>query len=102
MDVRIGDEERCRRYLGVEIDGLHVKEAPYKMQNRIWTVGMRPINALVENFTHDGGQQQVADRGDRHGNGRGEQPPPVGLQIMQHFFHFSTSSNKTSCMCAAP
>ena len=48
LDVRIGDEERCRRYLGVEIDGLCVKEAPYKMQNRIWKVGMRPINALVD------------------------------------------------------
>lgn len=48
LDVRIGDEERCRRYLGVEIDGLYVKEAPYKMQNRIWKVGMRPINALVD------------------------------------------------------
>ena len=25
-----------------------VKPAPYKMQNRIWKVGMRPINALVD------------------------------------------------------
>lgn len=47
LDVRIGDEERCRRYLGVEIDGLYVKEAPYKMQNRIWKVGMRPITPLL-------------------------------------------------------
>ena len=30
------------------MDGVSVKPAPYKMQNRIWKVGMRPINALVD------------------------------------------------------
>ena len=42
------DAERCPRYLSAQIEGLSVKPAPYQMQSRIWKVGMRPINALVD------------------------------------------------------
>ena len=48
FNIEIADAERCPRYIGVEMDGVSVKPAPYKMQNRIWKVGMRPINALVD------------------------------------------------------
>lgn len=48
LTVSVEDKERCPRYIGSEITGLSVKPAPYKMQNRIWKVGMRPINALVD------------------------------------------------------
>ena len=47
-DVRILDEERCPRYIGAKIEGLGVMPSPFKMQSRIWRVGMRPINALVD------------------------------------------------------
>ena len=47
-DVRINDTERCPRYIGARIEGLGVKPSPFKMQSRIWRVGMRPINALVD------------------------------------------------------
>ena len=47
-DVRIKDVERCPRYIGTKIEGLSVKPSPFKMQSRIWRVGMRPINALVD------------------------------------------------------
>ena len=47
-DVRILDTERCPRYIGARIEGLEVKPSPFKMQSRIWRVGMRPINALVD------------------------------------------------------
>ncbi len=47
-DVRILDEERCPRYIGAKIEGLGVKPSPFEMQSRIWRVGMRPINALVD------------------------------------------------------
>ena len=30
------------------MSGVSVKPSPYKMQNRIWKAGMRPINALVD------------------------------------------------------
>ena len=46
--VTVEDAERCPRYLSAQIEGLNAKPAPYKMQSRIWKVGMRPINALVD------------------------------------------------------
>ncbi len=46
--VTVEDTERCPRYLSAQIEGLYVKPSPYQMQSRIWRVGMRPINALVD------------------------------------------------------
>ena len=46
--VEILDTDRCPRYIGVEMNGVEVKPSPYQMQSRIWRVGMRPINALVD------------------------------------------------------
>ena len=48
LTVEVADQERCPRYIGVGLEGLSVKEAPFKMRSRIWRVGMRPINALVD------------------------------------------------------
>lgn len=48
FDVRILDEERCPRYIGAKIENLSVKEAPFSMRSRLWRVGLRPINALVD------------------------------------------------------
>ncbi|MBQ9743973.1 MAG: phenylalanine--tRNA ligase subunit beta [Clostridia bacterium] len=47
-DVRILDSDRCPRFIGAKVEGLSVKPSPFKMQSRIWRVGMRPINALVD------------------------------------------------------
>ncbi len=47
-DIQIKDIDRCPRYIGTRIEGLSVKPSPFKMQSRIWRVGMRPINALVD------------------------------------------------------
>ncbi len=47
-DVRIKDVDRCPRYIGAKVEGLSVKPSPFRMQSRIWRVGMRPINALVD------------------------------------------------------
>lgn len=46
--TEINAPDRCARYIGVEMSGVEVKPSPYKMQNRIWKAGMRPINALVD------------------------------------------------------
>ena len=48
VDVRIVDTDRCPRFIGAKVEGLSVKPSPFKMQTRIWRVGMRPINALVD------------------------------------------------------
>ena len=47
-DVRIQDIDRCPRYIGTKIVGLSVKPSPFEMQSRLWRVGLRPINALVD------------------------------------------------------
>jgi len=46
--VTIKDTDRCPRYIGARVEGLSVKPSPFEMQSRIWRVGMRPINALVD------------------------------------------------------
>ncbi len=48
FDERIIDTDRCPRYIGARVEGLSVKPSPFEMQSRIWRVGMRPINALVD------------------------------------------------------
>ena len=48
LTVTVEDTERCPRYIGAAVEGLSVKPAPFRMQSRIWRVGMRPINALVD------------------------------------------------------
>lgn len=48
MKIEVQDFQRCPRYIGAEIENLSVKASPWQMQNRIWKVGMRPINALVD------------------------------------------------------
>lgn len=48
FDIRIEDSGKCPRYIGVKIEGVAVKEAPFEMRARLWKVGLRPINALVD------------------------------------------------------
>ena len=48
FSITIADEVRCPRYIGVEIDGVSVKPSPFEIQSRLWRVGLRPINALVD------------------------------------------------------
>jgi len=48
FEIDINDTERCHRYIGVKLEGLSVKAAPFWIQSRIWSVGMRPINAIVD------------------------------------------------------
>jgi len=46
--VAIDNPPRCPRYIGAKIEGLSVMPAPFAIQSRIWRVGMRPINAIVD------------------------------------------------------
>jgi phenylalanyl-tRNA synthetase beta chain len=46
--VAIADVSRCRRYIGTQIEGLAVIPAPFAIQSRLWRVGQRPINAIVD------------------------------------------------------
>ncbi|MCL2684389.1 MAG: phenylalanine--tRNA ligase subunit beta [Synergistaceae bacterium] len=48
FEITIDDPSRCPRYIGVKIEGLSIKPSPFGIQSRIWRVGMRPINAIVD------------------------------------------------------
>ena len=48
FEITIDDMIRCPRYIGVKIEGLSIKPSPFEIQSRIWRVGMRPINAIVD------------------------------------------------------
>ena len=48
FNVAIDDPSRCYRYIGVQIEGVSVKPSPFEIQSRIWRVGVRPINTIVD------------------------------------------------------
>jgi len=48
FQITIADPELCPRYIGIRIEGISINPAPFHIQSRIWRVGMRPINAIVD------------------------------------------------------
>ena len=46
--VTIDNDEACRRYACVSITGCQVKESPQWLKDRLTTVGLRPINNIVD------------------------------------------------------
>ena len=46
--VTIENQEACKRYACVSITGCEVKESPEWLKNRLNTVGLRPINNIVD------------------------------------------------------
>jgi phenylalanyl-tRNA synthetase beta chain len=48
IDVVIEETEACRRYACVSITDCEVKESPDWLKNRLTTVGLRPINNIVD------------------------------------------------------
>ena len=47
-DVEIKEEEKCNRYVAIEIDNVYEKPSPLWMQTALINGGMRPINAIVD------------------------------------------------------
>ncbi|MBU3744075.1 MAG: phenylalanine--tRNA ligase subunit beta [Sediminibacterium sp.] len=59
VSVSIENTEACKRYAGVSLVGVEVKESPDWLKNRLLSIGLRPINNIVDitNFIlHDTGQ----------------------------------------------
>jgi phenylalanyl-tRNA synthetase beta chain len=48
IEITLEDTARSPRYIGVQIEGLAVKPSPFDIQTRLWRVGLRPINAIVD------------------------------------------------------
>jgi len=59
IDIKVENTEACPRYSGVSISGVSVKESPAWLQNRLKTIGLEPVNNIVDitNFVlHETGQ----------------------------------------------
>jgi phenylalanyl-tRNA synthetase beta chain len=59
ISVKIEDDKACRRYSGVCISGLTIGESPKWLKERLKSIGLRPINNIVDitNFIqHETGQ----------------------------------------------
>ena len=59
IKVTIENQDACQRYAGISLKNVTVKESPQWLQNRLKSIGLRPINNIVDitNFVlHETGQ----------------------------------------------
>ncbi|KAK6020267.1 b3/4 domain protein, partial [Ostertagia ostertagi] len=59
VEIVVENPEACKRYSGIVITGVEVKESPDWLKNRLQAIGLRPINNIVDitNFVlHELGQ----------------------------------------------
>ncbi len=48
IPVEMKNPEACPRYAGVTLTGIEIKESPEWLQNRLKTIGLHPINNVVD------------------------------------------------------
>ncbi|MEN8120286.1 MAG: phenylalanine--tRNA ligase subunit beta [Bacteroidota bacterium] len=48
IGVTIENEEACKRYAGLTISGIEIKESPDWLKNRLKAIGLNPINNVVD------------------------------------------------------
>lgn len=68
IDVTVENTEACPRYSGVTLTGITVKESPDWLKSRLTSIGLSPINNVVDvtNFVlHELGQPLHAFDGDK-------------------------------------
>jgi len=68
ISVRVENESACPRYCAVTIRGVEVKESPSWLKTALRTIGLRPINNIVDvtNFVlHEQGQAMHAFDADK-------------------------------------
>ncbi|MDE6135118.1 MAG: phenylalanine--tRNA ligase subunit beta, partial [Muribaculaceae bacterium] len=48
IEVKVEDTDGCLRYCGLTIEGVRVEESPEWLRNRLQTIGLNPINNIVD------------------------------------------------------
>ncbi|MCQ2083508.1 MAG: phenylalanine--tRNA ligase subunit beta [Bacteroidaceae bacterium] len=48
IDIEVRNQEACPRYAGVSIKGVTIKESPDWLKNKLSTIGLHPINNVVD------------------------------------------------------
>lgn len=48
LNIKIDNNELCPRYVGVKINNVFVKPSNFEIKKSLWSVGLRPINAIVD------------------------------------------------------
>lgn len=48
IDVEVAQQEACPRYVALTVKNCEVKESPKWLQDRLTTIGLRPINNIVD------------------------------------------------------
>lgn len=59
IEIRVENHDACKRYSGLVISGITVTESPDWLKNRLQSIGVRPVNNIVDitNFVlHELGQ----------------------------------------------
>ena len=68
IEIEIKNTEACQRYAGISIQNVTVKESPEWLKNKLQSIGLRPINNIVDitNYIlHETGQPLHAFDADR-------------------------------------
>ncbi|MBL4587109.1 MAG: phenylalanine--tRNA ligase subunit beta, partial [Flavobacteriales bacterium] len=48
IEIEVQNTDACPRYVGLYIEGVEVKASPQWLQNRLRSIGLRPINNIVD------------------------------------------------------
>lgn len=48
MQIEIENKETCRRYSGICIEGIEIKESPEWLKTKLLSIGLNPINNIVD------------------------------------------------------